>query len=228
MKKQIEQGALLHHDGKLQMRWRKNSASYICYGLLFHSVQYCQVYCLDTSLNHAVVEMKNRHCCKTVIKYNVIWPGTISCLEFYGTSHLISGGEDGLMCVWRTKKWECLKTIKAHKYVLNLNQYIMLLLRLWPVIILTFNYFVSQIAWSKKVRKGCEHIKCFAKPKMMSSNAFCSHAKVISLRSFNIKKKTKSAYTVVTFFKKWLIQLFSFCSPNCHFCSSCNICLITS
>lgn len=41
--------------------------------------------------------------------------GTISCLEFYGTSHLISGGEDGLMCVWRTKKWECLKTIKAHK-----------------------------------------------------------------------------------------------------------------
>ncbi|XP_063075772.1 p21-activated protein kinase-interacting protein 1-like [Engraulis encrasicolus] len=41
--------------------------------------------------------------------------GTISCLEFYGTSHLLSGGEDGLMCVWRTKKWECLKTIKAHK-----------------------------------------------------------------------------------------------------------------
>ncbi|XP_012673011.2 p21-activated protein kinase-interacting protein 1-like [Clupea harengus] len=41
--------------------------------------------------------------------------GTISCLEFYGTSHLLSGGEDGLMCVWRTKKWECLKTIRAHK-----------------------------------------------------------------------------------------------------------------
>ncbi|KAG5285497.1 hypothetical protein AALO_G00004050 [Alosa alosa] len=41
--------------------------------------------------------------------------GTISCLEFYGSSHLLSGGEDGLMCVWRTKKWECLKTIKAHK-----------------------------------------------------------------------------------------------------------------
>ncbi|XP_067291370.1 p21-activated protein kinase-interacting protein 1-like isoform X2 [Pseudorasbora parva] len=41
--------------------------------------------------------------------------GTISCLEFYGTSHLLSGGQDGLICVWGTQKWECLKSIKAHK-----------------------------------------------------------------------------------------------------------------
>ncbi|XP_024921851.1 p21-activated protein kinase-interacting protein 1-like [Cynoglossus semilaevis] len=41
--------------------------------------------------------------------------GTISCLEFYGSSHLLSGGEDGLLCVWSTKKWECLKSIKAHQ-----------------------------------------------------------------------------------------------------------------
>lgn len=42
--------------------------------------------------------------------------GTITCLEFYGASHLLSGGEDGLLCVWNTKKWQCLKSIKAHKY----------------------------------------------------------------------------------------------------------------
>ncbi|KAM9720162.1 p21-activated protein kinase-interacting protein 1-like [Menidia menidia] len=41
--------------------------------------------------------------------------GTVTCLEFYGTTHLLSGGEDGLLCVWGTKKWECLKSIKAHK-----------------------------------------------------------------------------------------------------------------
>ncbi|XP_016379827.1 p21-activated protein kinase-interacting protein 1-like isoform X1 [Sinocyclocheilus rhinocerous] len=41
--------------------------------------------------------------------------GTISCLEFYGTSHLLSGGQDGLICVWSTKKWECLKSLNAHK-----------------------------------------------------------------------------------------------------------------
>ncbi|KAI4880361.1 hypothetical protein NFI96_013978 [Prochilodus magdalenae] len=40
--------------------------------------------------------------------------GTVSCLEFYGTSHLLSGGEDGLLCVWSTKTWDCLKSIKAH------------------------------------------------------------------------------------------------------------------
>ncbi|XP_061879587.1 p21-activated protein kinase-interacting protein 1-like isoform X2 [Entelurus aequoreus] len=40
--------------------------------------------------------------------------GSITCLEFYA-SYLISGGEDGLMCVWSIKKWECLKSIKAHK-----------------------------------------------------------------------------------------------------------------
>ncbi|XP_015246998.1 PREDICTED: p21-activated protein kinase-interacting protein 1 [Cyprinodon variegatus] len=41
--------------------------------------------------------------------------GSITCLEFYGSSHLLSGGEDGLLCVWSTKKWECMKTIRAHK-----------------------------------------------------------------------------------------------------------------
>lgn len=41
--------------------------------------------------------------------------GTITCLEFYGNTHLLSGAEDGLICVWDSKKWECLKSIRAHK-----------------------------------------------------------------------------------------------------------------
>ncbi|XP_062986450.1 p21-activated protein kinase-interacting protein 1 [Elgaria multicarinata webbii] len=41
--------------------------------------------------------------------------GTITCLEFYGSAHLLSGAEDGFMCIWNTKRWECLKSIKAHK-----------------------------------------------------------------------------------------------------------------
>ncbi|MGH0151200.1 UNVERIFIED_CONTAM: hypothetical protein FKN15_024242 [Acipenser sinensis] len=45
--------------------------------------------------------------------------GTISCLEFYGKTHLLSGGEDGLICVWSTKKWECLKSFRAHNTLLN-------------------------------------------------------------------------------------------------------------
>ncbi|XP_007488023.1 p21-activated protein kinase-interacting protein 1 isoform X1 [Monodelphis domestica] len=41
--------------------------------------------------------------------------GTINCLKFFGNGHLISGGDDGLICVWDAKKWDCLKSIKAHK-----------------------------------------------------------------------------------------------------------------
>nr|AAH97669.1 MGC114939 protein [Xenopus laevis] len=48
--------------------------------------------------------------------------GTITCLEFYGNTHLLSGAEDGLICVWNTKKWECRQTFKAHKgQVLSLS-----------------------------------------------------------------------------------------------------------
>ncbi|KAM9286062.1 p21-activated protein kinase-interacting protein 1 isoform 1-T3 [Cariama cristata] len=41
--------------------------------------------------------------------------GTVTCLEFYGAAHLLSGAEDGIICIWNTKRWECLKSIKAHK-----------------------------------------------------------------------------------------------------------------
>ncbi|XP_056377115.1 p21-activated protein kinase-interacting protein 1 [Hyla sarda] len=48
--------------------------------------------------------------------------GSITCLEFFGSTHLLSGAEDGLMCVWNTKKWECQQTFKAHKgHVLSLS-----------------------------------------------------------------------------------------------------------
>ncbi|XP_053322373.1 p21-activated protein kinase-interacting protein 1 [Spea bombifrons] len=48
--------------------------------------------------------------------------GTITCLEFYGNTHLLSGAEDGLICVWNTKKWECQHSFKAHKgHVLSLS-----------------------------------------------------------------------------------------------------------
>ncbi|KAM4705383.1 p21-activated protein kinase-interacting protein 1 [Rhinophrynus dorsalis] len=41
--------------------------------------------------------------------------GTITCLEFHGSTHLLSGADDGLICVWNTKKWECQHSFKAHK-----------------------------------------------------------------------------------------------------------------
>ncbi|XP_066480443.1 p21-activated protein kinase-interacting protein 1 isoform X2 [Tiliqua scincoides] len=58
-----------------------------------------------------IYDMKKKIECGALLQHN----GTVTCLEFYGSAHLLSGAEDGVMCIWDTKKWECLKSIKAHK-----------------------------------------------------------------------------------------------------------------
>ncbi|KAJ3344123.1 hypothetical protein HDU93_003286 [Gonapodya sp. JEL0774] len=40
--------------------------------------------------------------------------GTISRLAFVGNGHLLSAGEDGKLCVWRTRDWELVKEMKGH------------------------------------------------------------------------------------------------------------------
>ena len=32
---------------------------------------------------------------------------------------MLSGSEDGLVAIWRTKGWECLKSMKGHKGCVN-------------------------------------------------------------------------------------------------------------
>ncbi|XP_028404624.1 p21-activated protein kinase-interacting protein 1-like isoform X2 [Dendronephthya gigantea] len=41
--------------------------------------------------------------------------GTITCLAFCDTSHMLSGSEDGTICVWECKTWDCLKVLKGHR-----------------------------------------------------------------------------------------------------------------
>jgi len=41
--------------------------------------------------------------------------GTITCLAFYNKTHMLSSGEDGEICLWRTKDWEKLTSFKGHK-----------------------------------------------------------------------------------------------------------------
>lgn len=41
--------------------------------------------------------------------------GTISCIQFHEDSHMFTGSEDGTICVWDTRNWECLKTLRGHK-----------------------------------------------------------------------------------------------------------------
>ena len=39
----------------------------------------------------------------------------LDCLAFYRDSHLLSGGADGELCIWRSSDWECLMRMKGHK-----------------------------------------------------------------------------------------------------------------
>ena len=41
------------------------------------------------------------------------------CLAFFHDSHLLSGGEDGELCIWRASDWECLLRMKGHKATIN-------------------------------------------------------------------------------------------------------------
>ncbi|EHB10723.1 p21-activated protein kinase-interacting protein 1 [Heterocephalus glaber] len=65
------------------------------------------IYDMKKKIDHGALVHHNGKDC--------ILQGTITCLKFYGNRHLISGAEDGLICVWDVKKWECLKSVKAHK-----------------------------------------------------------------------------------------------------------------
>ena len=46
---------------------------------------------------------------------NLIIIGTITCLDFFQQSFLFSGSDDGNVCVWNTRTWNCEKTLKAHE-----------------------------------------------------------------------------------------------------------------
>ncbi|CAG2122422.1 unnamed protein product, partial [Medioppia subpectinata] len=41
--------------------------------------------------------------------------GTVTQLEFFKTTHLFSASEDGTVCVWDTRTWQCEKTLRGHK-----------------------------------------------------------------------------------------------------------------
>lgn len=45
--------------------------------------------------------------------------GSITCLEFFKSKWLFSGGGDGKIFIWRTKDWEALAELKGHKGAVN-------------------------------------------------------------------------------------------------------------
>ena len=60
----------------------------------------------DTVLNKSIGELSNH-------------TGTITCLQFVNDTHLISGGEDNALCIWRVHDWTCLHILGGHKEPVN-------------------------------------------------------------------------------------------------------------
>jgi len=62
-----------------------------------------------------IYDLKNKKEVGSIIKHSA----KITSLQFHQNSHLISGSEDGQMCIFRSKDWECIRSIKAHKECIN-------------------------------------------------------------------------------------------------------------
>jgi len=62
-----------------------------------------------------VYDLKNKKEIGTLLKHS----DKITALEFFQNSHLISASADGQICIWRSKDWECIRSIKAHKECIN-------------------------------------------------------------------------------------------------------------
>lgn len=41
--------------------------------------------------------------------------GTVTCMEFYKSTHLLTGSEDHTVCIWRVHDWALLQVLGGHK-----------------------------------------------------------------------------------------------------------------
>jgi protein MAK11 len=74
--------------------------------------------CLFTLMNHSesrIYDLKKRKDLGSLVQHN----GAITALQFYARTHLLSASEDGTICIWRTRDWECMATMKGHKGRVN-------------------------------------------------------------------------------------------------------------
>jgi protein MAK11 len=71
--------------------------------------------CSQQLLIIRLYDVKKKKDLGSLIQHN----GTITSLCFASKSHMISTGSDGMICIWRIKDWEVIKSIKGHKGPIN-------------------------------------------------------------------------------------------------------------
>ncbi|KAL5021231.1 hypothetical protein ScPMuIL_000386 [Solemya velum] len=56
---------------------------------------------------------------ETIRLLRVLFVGSVTWLDFFRGTHMVSCSEDGTLCVWKCFTWECIKTFKGHKGAVN-------------------------------------------------------------------------------------------------------------
>ena len=97
MKKHIELGTLMQQSGKVTVKLLKYF--------------YLKVKVISLiNLKYIIFPVKKY---LTFIKLL----GTVTSINFFGSQHMLSASEDGTICIWKCKSWECEKVLKGHRLV---------------------------------------------------------------------------------------------------------------
>jgi len=64
-----------------------------------------------SSENMAVYNVKNKHQVGLLMQHT----GAVTCSQFFGGSHMLSGSDDNAVAVWRAKDWACIHLLGGHK-----------------------------------------------------------------------------------------------------------------
>lgn len=88
--------------------------------------------------------------------------GTISCLAVCGKSHIVSGGEDGKVCVWRRVSWQLEKTLLGHsEAVTSIAIHPSCRLAMTTsrdATVRTWNLIKGRPAYTTNTKTGCEEV----------------------------------------------------------------------
>lgn len=69
-----------------------------------------------TEIGTLVQHDGNSFTCVLAVKSTIVTTGSITDLNFFGGSHLVSASEDQTVCIWECGgSWECLHMLKGHK-----------------------------------------------------------------------------------------------------------------